>query len=85
MQAYQKLVGPLTPHRADWRAALVASMVANANRDAKKHPRPYSPEEFIPDWEKAAGVKRPLTPREVADKAKAAFRGLAAKSKGFQR
>lgn len=34
--------------REDYRAGIVASTVANANRDRKKHPRPYRPEDFVP-------------------------------------
>lgn len=35
--------------RADYRAALVASILANANRDSKQRSEPFSPFEFMPD------------------------------------
>lgn len=34
--------------REDLRAGIVASTIANANRDAKKKPRPFTPEQFMP-------------------------------------
>jgi hypothetical protein len=34
--------------RADWRAGLIASMIANVNRG--KDTDPYSPSDFIPKW-----------------------------------
>lgn len=34
--------------RADWRAGLIASMIANVNRG--KNTDPYSPSDFIPKW-----------------------------------
>lgn len=34
--------------RADWRAGLIASMIANVNRG--KDTDPYSPADFIPKW-----------------------------------
>ena len=34
--------------RADWRAGLIASMIANVNRS--KDTDPYSPADFIPKW-----------------------------------
>ena len=32
----------------DWRAGLIASTVANANRDQKRRRRPYEPQDFMP-------------------------------------
>lgn len=34
-------------------SAIVASVVANANRDAKKQPRPFTPADFLPDLKRA--------------------------------
>ena len=34
--------------RRDGRAALVTAMIANTVRDAKKHPKPYQPSDFLP-------------------------------------
>lgn len=35
----------------DWRAGLVASTIANANRDPKQRREPYQPKDFMPDRE----------------------------------
>ena len=43
-------VEPFGGLRDDLHAALVASLIANANRDPKKRRKPFSPGEFIPDW-----------------------------------
>lgn len=81
-RAYQRLAGPLGPERDDWRLAMVASVIANGQRDTKRRPRPYRPDEFIPDWAQAAGVRKPLPAREtVEDKMKAFFQGLAKKGR----
>ncbi len=39
---------PFGEERADLRAALIACLIANANRDEKKHPQPFRVEEFMP-------------------------------------
>jgi len=73
-EAYERLDGPIGPRRFDWRAALVASVVANANRDSKKKPQAYKPDDFIPDWAAANGVtKPPPHPLDVADKMRGFF------------
>jgi hypothetical protein len=84
--AYQRLDGPLGPARDDWRSALVASVVANVNRNPKKRSRPYSPSDFIPDYAAAAGVpKPPPTPQEVAAKVRGWAENLASRAKGLKR
>jgi len=32
----------------DFRAAIIASIIANVNRDPKKKPTPYKPQDFMP-------------------------------------
>lgn len=32
----------------DWRAGMVASTIANVNRDEKKRKKPFEPKDFIP-------------------------------------
>lgn len=39
---------PFGPKREDLRSGIVAATVANANRDRKKHPRPFEPATFMP-------------------------------------
>lgn len=41
---------PVGPARLDMLAALQMALFANANRDAKKRPEPYTADEFIPRW-----------------------------------
>lgn len=39
---------PFGEERADLRSAIIAAVVANANRDPKRRPRPFSPRDFMP-------------------------------------
>jgi len=48
MAYYQ--IEPFGGARGDIQAALVASLIANANRDAKKRPEAFRPGDFVPDW-----------------------------------
>lgn len=67
--AYAQLE-PFGEARGDLRAGIVASTIANANRDAKKQPHPYTPHQFMPL------VEEPEPDAEmVASKALAAFGG----------
>lgn len=44
----------------DWlRAGVIASTIANVNRDPKKQPRPFEPADFIPQTTEAANDDRP--------------------------
>lgn len=43
-------VEPIGDRRRDLQAGIVASVMANAYRDRKKRPKPYSPTDFIPDY-----------------------------------
>lgn len=47
-------VEPFGEERADLRAGIVAATIANANRDPKKHPKPFQTAEFMPLREKHA-------------------------------
>jgi len=79
-QAFQRLEGPVGPERDDWRHAQTTATVANANRDHRRHPRPYRPEEFIPDWAAANRVPKPARPQpsavEVEEKMRTYFAGV---------
>ena len=44
-------IEPFGEQRADLRAAIVASTVANANRDPAKRREPFSPTDFMPQFE----------------------------------
>lgn len=41
---------PFGDWRADLRSAIVASVIANANRDAKKRHKPFAFKDFMPDF-----------------------------------
>lgn len=41
--------------RSDWRAALVASVLAEINRDKKKKSEPYTVSDFMPEFGPASG------------------------------
>jgi hypothetical protein len=49
-EAYARLE-PFNELRADYRAASIATMIANVNRDAKKHPKAYVLEDFVLKYE----------------------------------
>lgn len=49
----------------DWRAGLVASTVANVNRDEKKRKKPFEPKDFIPQR-----VKPPVEEQSPEEQAK---------------
>lgn len=52
--AFFSIEGPTGEERADWRAGMVASTIANVNRDSKRQKRPYKPEDFMPKYEQQA-------------------------------
>jgi hypothetical protein len=82
-QAFQRLEGPFAPEREDWRATIIASTIAEVNRDRKHRSKPYRPDDFIPDWPAQSGVEKEQPhPEEVATKVKRYFQGLAHKARG---
>lgn len=52
---------PFGEERADLRSAIVACVIANANRDPKKRPRPFSPQDFMPLAKRQSGGYKPIT------------------------
>ena len=38
--------------RADYRAGVIASVVANAHRDTKKRKKPFQPKDFMPEFDR---------------------------------
>lgn len=61
---------PFGEERGDLRAGIVASIIANVNRDPKKRKEPYQPTDFMPFYEAP-----PPTPEQVAHKIRAALGG----------
>lgn len=43
---------PWGAEREDLRSGIVASTIANANRDPKKRARPFTPDQFMPDFDR---------------------------------
>jgi hypothetical protein len=41
-------VEPFGEERADLRAGIIASVMANVSRDPKRRPQPFTPQEFMP-------------------------------------
>lgn len=41
-------VDPFGEERGDLRAGIIAATIANANRNPKKRPRPFTPADFMP-------------------------------------
>lgn len=73
--AYDRLQ-PFGPERSDVNAGIVASTVANANRDSKKRRKPFGPADFMPVFEKekeATSWQDLLTQVEILN---AAFGGV---------
>jgi hypothetical protein len=71
---------PFGEERADWRMGILASVIANANRDDKKHPNPFEPKDFMPDF--AAEPEKPMTDKQLATIA--LFEANAAKARDEQ-
>lgn len=64
-------IEPWDELRSDMRNAMLMSLLANVNRDSKKHKKPFSIADFLPDW---WGDKR--KPQAVMQKFRTAVQGL---------
>lgn len=71
------LLEPFGEERDDLRSGIIASTIANVNRDSKRRSRPYQPSDFMPDYEKQA-TRKPLTSVEEWEEVKAMARALRA-------
>ena len=68
-------IEPFGEERADVRAGIIASVIANVNRDAKKRSQPFAPSDFMPFREKAdATPPPPATPEDLTASLKVMFR-----------
>ena len=71
-------IEPFGEIRGDLQAGIVASTVANVNRDPDKRREPFSPHDFMPKWEEAEAEKPKQTWQEqlaFAEALNAAFGG----------
>lgn len=61
-------IEPFGEVRGDLQAGIIASVIAEGNRDSKKRPKPYTPLDFIPDFAnefaQVAETKKAQTPEE---------------------
>lgn len=62
LDGYERIYGPQGPERTDQLFGLLASVLANVNRDAKRKPKPYTADDFTPQW----GRNRPPQRRQSA-------------------
>lgn len=76
-QAYY-LLEPFGQWRDDYRMAILASILANINRDSKKHPTPFDPLDFMPDF-MAVGDEQESNPETIQDKVMQLAKALGAK------
>ena len=74
--AYNRLE-PFGERRADLRTGIVASVIANVNRDKKKRSKPFKAEEFMPEFG-SEYTEYVMTPEETAETANRIFGQLAA-------
>jgi hypothetical protein len=55
---------PWGEERADLRSGMIAAVIAETNRDKKKRRKPYTPQEFMPQFDRPP--PKPQTPEEQA-------------------
>lgn len=66
-------IEPWGDARGDMNAAMVASLLANVHRDKKKRVKPFTPQDFIPDFWKTMRGAAGQRPTGLAAKALAIF------------
>jgi len=60
----------LHEYNKDYRAALITAAIANGDRDPKKRPKPFKPEDFLPKRKKRKA--KPMYTKEQLDAIKRA-------------
>lgn len=68
------LVEPFGEERGDLRAGIVASVIANSNRDPKRRPQPFTAQDFMPDYRRQESKYKPIRDPAEWAKFKAALR-----------
>lgn len=68
--AYELVAGPLDGARIDYAAGVIASVIANVNRN--KNAKSYAPDDFVLKWD--SRVKTKMTNAEVAKAVHSALR-----------
>jgi len=74
-QVYERDYGPLGPERLDHLAALVATVIAQANRG--KRGRPWKVSDFLPQWGRRQ--RRKQTPQEQLEVIRSMVRAMGGK------
>ena len=72
---------PFGEERADLRMGILAALIANVNRDPKKTPQPFTPQDFMPNFDDSLREK----PKQTAKELYAMFRNWAMMSKQLKR
>lgn len=76
-------IDPWGPERADLRAGIIASVIANVNRDSKKRARPFSATDYMPYAKARKSSRQPLTSVEQWQSVKKSAKAYAmAQAKG---
>lgn len=70
--AYNR-IEPFGEKRADIRSAIVASVIANVNRDKKKKPSPFKTDDFMPEFEGESYAQYVMSPEETVEAAQKVF------------
>lgn len=71
-------IEPIGELRSDLRAGIISAQIANAFRDSKKHSKPFTPADFMPDFDKVKKKKERQTPEQqlqIVEMLNAAFGG----------
>jgi hypothetical protein len=58
-------VEPFGELRADLRAGIITATIANVNRDADKHREPFTPQDFMPNFDQVESKPQGMTPEET--------------------
>jgi hypothetical protein len=66
--AYDRYIEPIGDRRGDIQAALIAMLIANANRDTKRRAEPYELTDFLLDFDAAEKSAQPLDWRVLKEK-----------------
>jgi Protein of unknown function (DUF4035) len=65
---------PFGEERADLRAGIIAMVIAEVNRDRTKRPQPFTPQDFMPQFDRRFREPEPLSAAdELTAKLKRAF------------
>lgn len=71
-------IDPIGLERADAAAGIVASVIANVNRDPKKKPDPFTAADFMPRYDRK---RSDVPPESKWQQQKAAFKALMKRNK----